>query len=69
METAIISSTFRVVIPRKIREQYHLKPGQRVVWIPRKNSLRLVILPDIEEAYGFLEGMDTEITRDADERV
>jgi AbrB family looped-hinge helix DNA binding protein len=57
METSIISSKFQVVIPRKIREQFHVKAGQRVMFIPYQKSLRLVIVPAIEEAYGMLAGM------------
>jgi hypothetical protein len=36
----------------------------KMIFIPYKNSLRLVILPEIESAYGFLEGIDTNIDRD-----
>jgi AbrB family looped-hinge helix DNA binding protein len=69
METTTISTKYQVVIPRKIRSQFNLKPGQKVVFIPYKNSLRMVIVPPIEEGYGFLEGIDTSIVRDEEERV
>ena len=69
MEATTISTKYQVVIPRKIREQFNLKPGQKVVFIPHRNSLRLVIIPPIEEAYGFLEGIDTEVVRDEEDRV
>jgi AbrB family looped-hinge helix DNA binding protein len=69
MEMTMISSKYQVVIPCKIREQYNLKPGQKVVFIPYKSSLRRVIVPPIEEGLGFLEGIDTQIERDEDERV
>jgi AbrB family looped-hinge helix DNA binding protein len=69
MEATTISSKFQVVIPKKIREQYNLKPGQKLVFIPYKNSLRVVIVPPIEQAYGFLEGIDTVVNRDEEERV
>ncbi|MEI7990209.1 MAG: AbrB/MazE/SpoVT family DNA-binding domain-containing protein, partial [Chloroflexota bacterium] len=42
MEITTLSSKYQVVIPKKIREQFHLKPGQKLVFIPYKNSLRLV---------------------------
>jgi AbrB family looped-hinge helix DNA binding protein len=69
METTTISTKYQVVIPRKIREQFHLKPGQKVVFIPYKNSMRLVIVPDIKAAYGFLEGIDTGVDREEVDRV
>ena len=60
METSIISSKFQVVIPKKIREQFKIKPGQQVVFIPYKNSLRIVLVPLIEDAHGMLKGMSVE---------
>jgi AbrB family looped-hinge helix DNA binding protein len=68
MEATTISSKYQVVIPKKIREQYHLKPGQKVVFIPYKNSMRVVIVPPIEEGYGFAEGIDTNVERDEEDR-
>jgi AbrB family looped-hinge helix DNA binding protein len=64
METAIISAKFKVVIPQKIREQFHLIPGQKLAFIPIENSLRLVVVPEIESAFGFLKGIDTNIERE-----
>jgi AbrB family looped-hinge helix DNA binding protein len=69
MHTATISSKYQVVIPREIREQFDLKPGQKIVFIPFKKSLRVVIVPPIEDAYGFLEGINTNVERDEEDRV
>lgn len=69
MRTTTVSSKYQVVIPREIREQFGIKPGQKVVFIPYKKSLRVVIVPPIEEAFGFLEGIDTNVERDEEDRV
>lgn len=69
MEAVTISSKYQVVIPREIREQFDLKPGQKVVFLPHKKTLRVIIVPPIEEAEGFLEGIDTNIDREEDDRV
>jgi AbrB family looped-hinge helix DNA binding protein len=69
MRATTISSKYQVVIPREIRERFDLKPGQKVVFIPYRKSLRVVIVPQIEEAYGFLEGIETEVERDEEDRV
>lgn len=69
MEAVTISSKYQVVIPREIREKFDLKPGQKVVFLPHKKTLRVIIVPPIEEAEGFLEGIDTNIDREEDDRV
>ena len=69
MHAATISSKYQVVIPRKIREQFGLKPGQQVAFLPYRRSLRVVIVPPIKEAYGFLEGIDTNVERDEEDRL
>lgn len=68
MGPVTISSKFQVVIPREIREQFGLKPGQKLAFIPYNGTLRVVIVPDIKEARGMLKGMNTEdIREEADE--
>jgi AbrB family looped-hinge helix DNA binding protein len=69
MQTATISSKYQVVIPRQVREEFGLRPGQKVVFIRHKKSLRLVIVPPIEQAQGFLKGIDTEVEREEQDRL
>ncbi|MBT9173568.1 MAG: hypothetical protein DDT21_01969 [Syntrophomonadaceae bacterium] len=69
MRIATISSKYQVVIPRVIRKQFALKPGQKVVFIPYKHTLRVVIVPPIEEAEGFVSGIDTTVAREDKDRV
>lgn len=59
-----ISTKYQIVIPREVREQFNLKPGQKVVFIPYKNSIRLVIVPSIKEARGIFKGMNTDNIRE-----
>jgi AbrB family looped-hinge helix DNA binding protein len=68
MEISTISSKYQVVIPREVREKFNIKPGQKLAFIPYRNSLRVVIVPSIEEAYGMLGGMNTDdIQEEVDE--
>jgi AbrB family looped-hinge helix DNA binding protein len=69
MYTATISSKYQVVIPRAIREQFTLQPGQKVAFIPYQRTLRVVIMPPIEEARGFVAGIDTTVQREEEDRV
>jgi AbrB family looped-hinge helix DNA binding protein len=68
MHTVTISSKYQVVIPRPIRDQFNLKPGQKLSFIPYKNTLRVVIVPPIADAEGMFEGIDTDPRREKDDR-
>jgi len=69
MYTATISSKYQVVIPREVRERYGVKPGLKLVFIPLQHTLRIVVVPPIEDAEGFLQGIETTIERDEEDRV
>jgi AbrB family looped-hinge helix DNA binding protein len=69
MDAATISSKYQIVIPRKIRDQYDVKPGYKVVFIPFEKSLRLIFVPPIEQARGMFPGIDTTIEREDEDRV
>lgn len=68
MNTVKISSKYQIVIPRSIRERFNLKPGQRIMFIPYKETLRVVIVPPIEEAEGMFEGISTDPHREKEDR-
>lgn len=59
-----ISTKYQIVIPREVREQFNLKPGQKVMFIPYKNTIRLVIVPPIEKALGIFKGINTDNIRE-----
>jgi AbrB family looped-hinge helix DNA binding protein len=63
-----ISSKYQVVIPKEIRNQFGLKPGQKIVFIPYNGTLRVVIVKSIEEARGMLKGIDIENIREKVDR-
>ena len=67
MDTSVVSSKFQVVIPRKIRERFNIRPGQKIMFIPYNKSLRMVVVPSIEEAYGMLKGMNTDNYREEED--
>lgn len=68
MDVSTLSTKFQIVIPKAVREKMNLTPGQRVVFIPYRNSARMVIVPSAEEAFGSLKGIDTTIERDEDDQ-
>jgi AbrB family looped-hinge helix DNA binding protein len=62
-----ISSKFQIVIPRDVRKQFNLKPGQKVMFIPYQKSIRLVIVPSIKDALGMFKGMNTDNLREEED--
>ncbi len=67
MYTATVSSKYQVVIPSEVRKQFGIQPGQRIAFIPFKSTLRVVVVPPIEQARGILKGMNTEGYREEDD--
>lgn len=68
MNAVTISSKYQVVIPRSIREQFSLKPGQKLLFIPYRETLRVVIVPPMDQAEGMFEGIDTDPQREKADR-
>lgn len=66
MTIVTISARYQVVIPKDVREQLDLMPGQRMQALPFKGRVELVPLEPIEAARGFVRGIDTTVPRDGD---
>jgi AbrB family looped-hinge helix DNA binding protein len=62
-----ISSKYQIVIPRKVREQFDLKPGQKLMFIPYQKSIRIVIVPSIKEARGMFKGIKADHLREEED--
>ncbi|MBM3125110.1 MAG: AbrB/MazE/SpoVT family DNA-binding domain-containing protein [Chloroflexi bacterium] len=59
-----ISSKYQIVIPREVREKFNLKPGQKLMFIPYRNTIRLVIVPPVKDALGIFKGINTDNLRE-----
>jgi len=66
MKTITISPKYQIVIPKEIRKELKLKPGQKLQVIQTEDRIEYIILKDIKEARGFLKGMNTNILREKD---
>jgi AbrB family looped-hinge helix DNA binding protein len=66
METVTISPKFQVVIPKAIREELELVPGQKVQAILYEGRIELIPLRPARQMRGFLAGIDTDVEREAD---
>lgn len=66
MDTVTISPKFQVVIPRAVREQLGLEPGQKVQALAYNNRVELIPVQPLRRMRGFLKGIDTTVARDRD---
>jgi AbrB family looped-hinge helix DNA binding protein len=66
MEKATVSTKYQVVIPKKVRDELGIEPGQKVQVIPYMGRIELIPVRDIKEGRGFLEGINTELEREPD---
>lgn len=61
-----ISPKFQVVIPREIRDEMELAPGQKLRAIAYEGRIELIAMRPMKKLRGFLEGIDTSVEREAD---
>ena len=66
MTTVTVSPKFQVVIPRQIREALRLEPGQKVQLLQYQNRIRFIPVQRMRKMRGFLQEIDTTITRAPD---
>ncbi len=66
MATVTVSPKYQVVIPKDIREEMDIKPGQKVDMLIYEGNIVLVPLRPIEELRGFIKGIDAPFEREDD---
>lgn len=66
MQTVTVSPKFQVVIPRSVRENLHIRPGQKMQVVEYAGRVEFLPQRDIAELKGFVKGINTHFTREAD---
>ena len=69
MDAVTVSPKYQVVIPLKVRQKMHVKPGQKMHVISYDNMVVFIPVRPIKQARGSLKGIDTKIERDEMDRV
>jgi AbrB family looped-hinge helix DNA binding protein len=69
MATVTLSSKFQLSIPKAIREEMHLRPGQKFAIIPKGDTIVLAPIRRLDEVRGLLKGADSGGYRDRTERL
>lgn len=66
MQQVTLSPKFQVVIPKLVRDDLNLLPGQKMQIIAYDRRIELIPMRDISELRGFAKGIDTHIERESD---
>ena len=61
-----ISPRFQVVIPKDVRDELNLEPGQEVQAIAYNNRIELIPVRPMRRMRGFVKGIETEVPREDD---
>jgi AbrB family looped-hinge helix DNA binding protein len=65
---ATVSSKFQISIPKEVREQMALRPGEKVAFIAKPEGFLIVPVPKREDLAGMARGADIEGYRDRNDR-
>lgn len=69
METVTVSPKYQVVIPKAIRDELRIKPGQKVQAVAYRGRIELIPIRPVREMRGFLKGIDTSDVREHEDRL
>ena len=66
MTAVTVSPKFQIVIPRPVRDNLHIRPGQKMQVVEFDGRIELIPERDIQELRGFLKGINISFKREAD---
>jgi len=69
MDTVTVSPKYQVVIPRQVREQMRISPGERMQIISFDDRIELVLLRPMRSMRGFLHGFSRSFKREKEDRA
>ncbi|MCU0913352.1 MAG: AbrB/MazE/SpoVT family DNA-binding domain-containing protein [Planctomycetes bacterium] len=66
MLTVKVSSKYRVVLSKEVREELGIRPGQRLQVLHFPDRIEFVPVREIKSTRGSLRGIETDIRREKD---
>lgn len=66
--TATLSSTFKLSIPKTVRDELHWKAGLEFVFIPKGKGVLVIPVPELAQLAGIATGADKTGYRDRKDR-
>jgi len=67
MASVTLSAEYQLSIPKEVRDEMHLRVGQKFAVIPKGDSIVLVPIRSLEDSRGSLKGADPSDYRDRDD--
>ena len=68
MSSTTLSAKFQISIPKDVREEMGLKPGQKFAFLRIGRTLKLVPQPRMDDLFGLGRGANPEDLRDRNDR-
>jgi AbrB family looped-hinge helix DNA binding protein len=65
---ATLSTKYQLVIPREIRERFHLRSGQRMIFLVKGEVITMVPERSLSEIRGLAKGLKPGLLREKSER-
>jgi AbrB family looped-hinge helix DNA binding protein len=69
MLAVTISPKYQIVIPKSIRRQMDLKPGQKMQIVQYGQRIELIPKLELKALRGVLKGIDTTVDREKEDRL
>lgn len=69
MATTTVSSKYQVVIPKEVREQIPIEPGQKLAVIVKGGTIHLVPVRPLRELRGIAPNIDMSNIREEVDRL
>lgn len=69
MNAVTVSPKYQVVIPRSVRDQMHIQPGEKFQVISFDDRIELIRTRPIRKMRGFLKGLDSSFQREKEDRI
>lgn len=66
MAAVTVSPKFQVALPKDIRNAMGIVSGQKIQVLTYCNRIKLIPIKPMSAMKGFLQGIDTEVSRDKD---
>ena len=69
MDTVTLSSKFQIMIPKNIRRQMSLKPGEKFKVVGYDDRIEFIQIKPMKSTRGFLKGKDPTFVREERDRL